>query len=310
MATRNLIVCLDGTWNEDASSEHTNVRKIYDVCNTKNQKPHYEEGVGTSFGEEFSGGVWAYNIDEQILGAYRFLVSRFSDTGWNKQDNKVFIFGFSRGAYAARLLAGLIDYCGVPAAQDDASKAWECFFKSDEKEARALNDEGRTFAIKIEMLGVWDTVQSSLYPDLNERKLPACVVKGYHAMAIDEKRKFFPVLKWDADPRVTQTWFSGVHCDIGGGNEKCGLSNITLLWMIDHAKNNHGLAFKDGVIDAIRIDPSCEIEESYVGKWKAFGENVREISIGENVDQTVMMRREAQIGYNPVNLPESPRYVA
>ena len=58
-------------------------------------------------------------------------------------------------------------------------------------------------------------VKTTTDEDCNDNKLSDCVVKGYHAMAIDEKRKFFPVLKWNTEALVTQIWFPGVHSDVG-----------------------------------------------------------------------------------------------
>jgi uncharacterized protein (DUF2235 family) len=139
---------------------------------------------------------------------------------WGKEDNKVFIFGFSRGAYAARRLAGLITQCGIPVKTGDVELAWQLYLKQDTLSAEALKQAERFFDIPVEMLGVWDTVKTTTDEDFNDNKLSDCVAAGYHAMAIDEKRKFSPVLKWKPEARVNQTWFSGVHSDVGGGLQR------------------------------------------------------------------------------------------
>ncbi|MCW8892244.1 MAG: DUF2235 domain-containing protein, partial [Deltaproteobacteria bacterium] len=111
---RKLIIGCDGTWNDTDTSALTNVAKILNACASRNQAVHYEEGVGTAHWEALPGGIYGKGLDRQILGAYRFLWRRFADKDWGKEANRVFIFGFSRGAYAARRLAGLISQCGVP----------------------------------------------------------------------------------------------------------------------------------------------------------------------------------------------------
>ncbi|TXL03566.1 hypothetical protein BMR09_14690 [Methylococcaceae bacterium CS3] len=146
-----------------------------------------------------------------------FLRRRFADKGWEREDNQIFIFGFSRGSYAARRLAGLITQCGIPVKAGDLDIAWQLYLKQDMQSTQALKDSGRLFDVSIEMLGVWDTVKTTTDSDFHDNLLPESVIKGYHAMAIDEKRLFFSVLQWQADPRIIQTWFSGVHSDVGGG---------------------------------------------------------------------------------------------
>ncbi len=121
---------------------------------------HYEEGVGTAHWEALPGGIYGKGLDRQILGAYRFLRKRFADTDWEKEENKVFIFGFSRGAYAARRLAGLISHSGVPKKTADVELAWQIYLKRDKASADALKEKGNLFDISVEVLGVWDTVKN------------------------------------------------------------------------------------------------------------------------------------------------------
>jgi len=308
--SRKLIIGLDGTWN-DTDSTATNVQKLLDACSKSkrnSQIVHYEEGVGTAFLEALSGGIYGEGLEEQILGAYRFLRNRYNDTSWERDENKVFIFGFSRGAYAARRLAGLITQCGVPADESDITLAWQLYIRRDTASTEELKQQGRLFGIQVKMLGVWDTVKTTTDDDFNDLKLPACVVKGYHAMAIDEKRTFFPVLKWDVEERVYQVWFPGVHSDVGGGYEKCELSDITLQWMIDRAYEN-GIIFKASAIRKLQKDPCGIIHESYEGKWLPLGTNARIIGDLEKVHISTKERMEGRAGYNPPNLPPKPDYV-
>jgi uncharacterized protein (DUF2235 family) len=304
--SRNLIIGCDGTWN-DTDSTATNVQKLLDACHGTNQVTHYEEGVGTAYWEGLPGGIYAKGLDQQILGAYRFLWRRFRDVDWQREENKVFIFGFSRGAYAARRLAGLIAQCGVPAKARDVNLAWQLYFRRDADSTEELKRQDRLFDIRVEMLGVWDTVKTTTDEDFNDFKLPACVAKGYHAMAIDEKRTFFPVLKWDEEARVSQMWFSGVHSDVGGGYTSCGLSDIALHWMIDKA-SQHSVRFKLSAVNKLLEDPSGMLHNSYDGIWLPFGASMRQIDESEKVHVSVKDRVEQTAGYYPPNLPANPSY--
>lgn len=304
---RNLIIGCDGTWNDTDESALTNVAKLLNACAAKNQVTHYEEGVGTAYWEALPGGIYGKGLDRQILGAYRFLHKRFADADCEREDNKVFIFGFSRGAYAARRLAGLIAHCGIPAKAGDVQLAWQLYLRRDLLSTKELKDKGRLFDISVEMLGVWDTVKTTTDEDFNDYKLPACVVKGYHAMAIDEKRTFFPVLKWDAEERANQIWFSGVHSDVGGGYGECGLSDIALHWMIDQACK-HGLRVKASAVNSLKEDPCGMLHDSYDGIWKAFGTSLRPIADVERVHVSTKERIEKLADYNPPNLSENPNY--
>lgn len=298
---RNLIIGCDGTWNDTAEPTVTNVVKILNACLSKNQVTHYEEGVGTAHWEALPGGIYGQGLDRQILGGYRFLRNRFADPDWDINENKVFIFGFSRGSYAARRLAGLIAMCGIPKKAADIQLAWNLYLNGDTVSIQALKDEGRLFDISIEMLGVWDTVKTTTDPDFNDNKLPKCVVSGYHAMAIDEKRKFFQVLKWNADPRVTQVWFSGVHCDVGGGYKETGLSDIALEWMLEKA-HSHGLGIKASAVNKLKKDPLCKLHDSYQGIWKPFGTKIRSIARNATVHDSVTSRLKKLSDYLPSNL--------
>ena len=305
---RNLIIGCDGTWNDTDESAVTNVVKLLGACIAKDQITHYEEGVGSAYWEALPGGIYGKGLDRQILGAYRFLRRRFAEKGRAREDNKVFIFGFSRGSYAARRLAGLIAQCGVPEKASDIELAWQLYCKQDIPSIEALKKQGRLFDIPVEMLGVWDTVKTTTDEDFNDNQLPDCVVKGYHAMAIDEKRKFFPVLEWNAEVRVTQMWFPGVHSDVGGGYNDCGLSDTALKWMIDHAYA-HGMRFKASAVEKLRTDPCDKLHDSCEGVWKAFGIRVRPIAKSAAVHTSTKERVQKMADYNPDNLPEEPKYV-
>lgn len=312
---RNLVIGCDGTWNEpeqasDGNPVPTNVVKFMRAMKSLNglQRKHYEKGVGTRAWEALPGGVYGYGLDKRVLGAYRFLRNRFADAEFKHKQNRVFILGFSRGAYTARRIAGLIAHSGIPKDSDDTELGWEIFREKNVETARALKQEGRFFSIPIEMVGVWDTVKATNDPDYHDETLPKRIKAGYHAMAIDERRKMFPVLRWKNDPRVLQAWFAGVHSDVGGGYAKPGLADITLEWMIYRA-HGHGLRFRQSYMDA-HVNPRANaiMHDSFKGIWKPLGENSRKILKTDFVHRSVTERLEKKPAYQPANLPENPRY--
>ncbi len=132
------------------------------------------------------------------------------------------------------------------------------------------------------------------------------VVAGYHAMAIDEKRKVFPVLRWDTDPRVTQVWFSGVHADVGGGYAQTGLSDIALQWMVLRGLD-HGLDFRQRDFYKLEPRPGGTLHQSYEGIWKVFGEEVRDVADADLIHPSVARRMDEVARYEPA-LPRNPRY--
>jgi len=304
--TRNLVIGCDGTWNDTDTGAPTNVVKILGACSSRNQEMHYEEGVGTAHMEALPGGIYGKGLDRQILGGYRFLRRRLQDSDWNRDQNRIFIFGFSRGSYAARRLAGLIAHSGIPVKAADVNLGWHLYLQQDHASMDVLREQGRFFDYPIEVLGVWDTVKTTNDPDFNDYKLPNGVVAGYHAMAIDEQRKFFPVLKWNADSRARQVWFAGVHSDVGGGYKETGLSDIAMQWMVDSAYA-HGLKLKGSAIAKLKKDPNGVAHDSLQGIWVPFGKKTRSIARSALVHRSVKKRMAS--GYAPRNLPGEPVFV-
>lgn len=307
-ATRNLVIGCDGTWNDNDTGAPTNVVKILGACINRNLEKYYIEGVGTAHWEALPGGIYGANIDRQILGAYNFLWKKFRDNNWQRDQNRIFVFGFSRGAYAARRLAGLVSFAGIPVKNKDRELGWNLYCNQDAESMAQLKSEGRFFDYPIEVLGVWDTVKTTTDRDFNDNKLPSAVVAGYHAMAIDEKRRFFPVLKWNANPRARQVWFAGVHSDVGGGYSETGLSDTALHWMIDSVYD-HKLPFKASVLNKLKTskNPNGELHDSYQGIWVPLGKKTRSISSTALVHESVQERM--QQGYSPGNLPSAPTFV-
>lgn len=221
---KRLAVFLDGTWNSVDSN--TNVWRMRALCASKSQdgRPqliYYSIGVNG-----FLGGVFGQGLDENIRLAYEWLIENYRD------GDEIFIFGFSRGAYAARALAGLIAIDGLLKAGSPigVSELFQRYKKGDEetiwklKEMQAASETGKmteqerwllkyTQPVNVKVIGVWDTVGSidlaagdipgisSSSFDYLQTGLRVHILNGYHALAIDEHRAKFAATLWDVHRR-------------------------------------------------------------------------------------------------------------
>ncbi len=262
---KRLVVCCDGTWQKLSSPYPTNVVKMAEAVKAMaadgvSQIVYYHEGLGT--GDPFNkltGGAFGWGIDQNIQSAYRFLCLNY-DPG-----DEIYLFGFSRGAYTVRSLAGLIRCSGLLSRQNirRAPEAYEIYRDRDRKLAekasatRDLND-GIRREVSITLLGCWDTVGQLGVPNqipllpigewLNQRyrfhdcELSKIIKNALHAVAIDEQRQVFNVTpmhknKGNSEQILRQAWFPGNHGCVGGGTEATrGLSDAALLWMMEQVK--------------------------------------------------------------------------
>ena len=308
VVAKNIVICCDGTGNEIGTTI-SNVLKLFRVLEKSDrQRVYYNPGVGT-IGHQNAwerlrqkaravfGLATGFGLDQDVLSAYRFLSQNF------EKGDKVWLFGFSRGAYTVRVLAGFLHVIGLlrPDQSNLAGYALSAYMRSSGKTARASSgshtnepgamaseDEagsplaeawhfGRVSgarAVRIEFVGVWDTVASVIVPR-NDRLLPdlqtlrftrtnPSVRRFRQAIAIDERRRMFRLNRW-VDPQpyrpnpfdpdsavdqdIQQVWFAGVHADIGGGypEAESGLSKFPLQWMIEEA-HTHGLHMNRAMI--------------------------------------------------------------
>jgi len=247
------------------------VRKLYlMLVDYATQLKYYDSGVGTDGTpfEHFFGGTMGDGLFEKVQDGYGF-VSYVWDVG-----DEIYIFGFSRGAYTARSLAGMLAAFGVPTKNLDnrtVKRVFDAYRIGDHdqrlKAKAELSAEYGLAEVKVRMVGVWDTVGAlgipgHLFGDFDQAKygfldttLNPCIQNAFHAISLDERRASFSPTLWtnpdgssrNNDDQVQQVWFPGVHCDVGGSYAQCDLSNITLRWMIDNAKRC-GLVFDDGAV--------------------------------------------------------------
>lgn len=297
---KNIILCCDGT-NNEATSDSTNVLRLYRMLvRDESQLTYYDGGVGTladpaaisAFRKVLSRRLDAaigMGIRDNFCHAYRFLARNY------QPGDKIFLFGFSRGAYTVRALAGAIHLFGLPRPELDglAALAWAAFANDDGTFTTSRRfGGGRRFKkafsvdppVSVHFVGVWDTVASFGWI-WNFRTLPhtadnPSIVHARHALAIDERRACFQANHFRPDAatsnkQIKQVWFPGVHSDVGGGypENESALSKISLEWMLREARAQ-GLLLDDVRIDDLirgkgrsAPDPAGEAHESLNGLW-------------------------------------------
>jgi len=249
--SKRIVFCADGTW--DSAQNDTNVYKLFKATPiTSDQIAFYDDGVGSDGTplEKLAGGAIGDGLFQKIKDGYTKIAHVY------EPNDEIFIFGFSRGAFTARSLAGMIAICGLPTASFDdnlLNAAFQAYRHPNQRAAllASLNNYA-LFDAKIKMVGVWDTVGSLGIPALFGKVDPVLygfldtslhpdVLSAYQALAIDERRQEFPPTLWTppsppiAGQVLEQVWFCGVHCDVGGGYPETGLSDITLNWMMGKA---------------------------------------------------------------------------
>jgi uncharacterized protein (DUF2235 family) len=285
---KRLVVCCDGTWQKLSQPYPTNVVKTASCVLPRDgdgaaQIVFYDQGVGTdqSFAPRTAsvfGGAFGQGLEENICEAYRFIIFNY------EPGDDIFVFGFSRGAYTARSLCGLIDCVGILRRAEclRANEAFRFYVANrDGGQANALarfaayTHDRASAPQPIAFLGVWDTVGARGIPDslpgsrffnrqydFHSVSLTDSVRSARHAVAIDERRKAFPACVWDnvgapnapaagagdAAQPCQQLWFVGDHGNVGGGVEGDGLSNISLVWVLE-GSSDAGLA-----LDPVQVD--------------------------------------------------------
>lgn len=254
--SKNIVYCSDGTWNGPSSKTNVWLLRQMLADNGVTQCAIYDSGVGFTgrFLSRLRAGAFGDGLVKNIGEGYASIAKVY------RPGDRIFLFGFSRGAYTARSLAGMVAYCGLPANGFSADSVAAAFTAYRERQpGMPWTHRPADFVdAHIEMIGVWDTVGAMGVPGalfgnqipaeikFQNRTLHPDVRAGYHAIAIDERRRQFVPTLWDAPApgqTIEQVWFTGVHCDVGGGRRlrSTSLSEITLAWMVDKAIR-HGVA--------------------------------------------------------------------
>jgi len=320
---KRIVSLIDGTWNEEGKGNDTNIAKLdpnYAKAGAPLIRPRaadgtkqiafYHDGVGSDpdLLKHLLGGAIGIGLKKIVQDAYRHIAENYA------RGDELHILGFSRGAYAARALAGLIGASGIQASVDpqnldtvfdavwnhfrvdpDVRQGKKAAGSSDQKAIDTFNKVAAQNTIdpnpRIKCVGVFDTVGSYGVPagiglaalgryftlaflGFHDTEIGQHVDIGLHAVAVDERRRPFVPTFWTAPKakppttHVEQTWFAGVHCNIGGGYQDAGLSDQALIWMIARMQALTGLEFDIARVKAVtQPNPVGNIEDSAKGWW-------------------------------------------
>lgn len=316
--SKNIVMCCDGTGNEYGSN-NTNVVKLYEaIVRDANQIAFYDPGVGTfSFlGRQLGrrvgrtlGKAFGAGLQQNIEDAYRYLMARY------EPGDKLFLFGFSRGAFTVRALAGMLNRCGLLQKGSRNLVPYASRIYNDRRRHGMAPGFKRTYSHDCcpHFIGVWDTVGSMGWfwgRKFFDSKLNHDVKYGYQAVSIDERRRKFPVSLWSEDAKaddqtIQQVWFAGCHSDVGGWHRDAGLSDIALKWMLLKAEDQ-GLRLKRDWCGALAPDPAGCIHPSRTGLWRLWRPTPRAIPQGAQIHESALSRMNDQsLGYAPGNLPKA-----
>lgn len=310
---KTLVICIDGTWNapnqtdkdpvtQEESTTKSNVIKTWEGITQQKlnaSRPYgtiaklaaidgeamYLNGVGSRGSQkkrDFDGSTGT-GTAERIIDAYRFIAER-----WEEGD-KIFAFGFSRGAFAVRSAMGFLNHVGLPLTRaitkiDDIYDLFTCY-----RENTAAPDWTHKNA-KVDFIGVWDTVGALAFGESlnNYHQLsPSNTLCVRQALALDEIRKQFVPEYWNHNGNVDcrEVWFSGAHSNIGGGYVDDDLSDIALFWMLQHAKEkglDTDLTQVEGWDTAL---PLGQIRNSYNEFWENIG--IGKLIMGLHLEQKI-----------------------
>jgi uncharacterized protein (DUF2235 family) len=305
----------------------TNVCRFYESVRERDkngiqQVKWYDEGVGSKWYDRYIGGAIGAGLEINIIQGYEYLANHYED------GDDVYVLGFSRGAYTARSLVGMIRNCGLIYPKHltlRVAMAYGIYRTRDDgadSMTAKLLRQAFSRAIKVKFIGVWDTVGALGIPldvlsdakmkfyEFHDTKLCSLVENACQAIAIDEHRLDYEVCLWEpaaSTQSLEQRWFMGAHCDVGGGYKDRRLSDLTLRWMQDKAAAL-GLA----------VDPVTVGAQNYLGEFtdsyaRFLGgvyakKNARHYrAIGgtrfgnETVDESVTRRRKQDRDYEPQN---------
>jgi uncharacterized protein (DUF2235 family) len=336
------IVCIDGTWNQpgqrdrdpiSAKEEATssNVVRTWEALADRplartfyygsiapirpkilftgvEGEVIYLSGIGTSgtVKHQLLEGATGTGTSERIRDAYRFLAQRYHS------GDRIFGFGFSRGAFAIRSLAGFLDLAGLPTEprslkEEELMEIYEAYM-----DARPIDKSFYgTVDTAVDFLGVWDTVGALAFGRTLgnfHRISPPNVKRVAHALALDEERERFEPAFWErpatGETRVDEVWFSGCHTNIGGGYIDPNLSNISLFWMLQSARDAGLPLDSRGIAGFDVTNPRALQRDSYKEFYEGMGligkipvsfnlkKEPRAIRAGQRIHQSVIERMQ------------------
>jgi uncharacterized protein (DUF2235 family) len=274
--SKNIVICSDGTGQSYAGTD-SNVLRLYTLASKKapQQITCYDPGIGTlplptgrtRLGrwirhlEELSFGV---GLIDNLVELYAYLMRHYTP------GDRIYLFGFSRGAFTVRALAGMLHVCGLLRPDDEHLLQYAAgIYQTSEHRIRLhrrsrglpvhqktprgapidhaiVDDDARRFKSRlaqnctVAFMGIWDTVKA--YGWIWPRSFPALrhnpsVLAVSHAVSLDEQRSNFQMTGWgDRHHRIKEVWFAGDHSDVGGGHPGAStLADASLAWMLGEA---------------------------------------------------------------------------
>ena len=309
---RHLVYFIDGTWlwaaSDNSLDVYSNVYRLNTLLDADDadghaQIVHYSRGLGAVHGiKKYTAGAFAYGIDELVADLYVNICSNY------EPGDKIYIFGFSRGAVVARALTGLLSH-GILEAHhiNKFAHVWASFTGRGEvllpglPQISLVNEDGSeqkpieytSYCAernpKIEFVGVFDTVvggqgiaEIAQRLRLSARLVQPNVKHAVQLLAIDETRTFFTPVFWTGlggpekkgQPRRTleQIWMPGVHSDVGGAYNKRHLGNLALLTMIDRVIAKTSLSFDLKQCKKLQVLPDggelVRIHDEFNAAWR------------------------------------------
>ena len=277
--SKNIVVLSDGTGNGAAKAQKTNVWRLYRALDLHDpgQIAFYDDGVGSRDGwfSKVLGGAFGFGLKHNVLEMYKFLCRNYRPAGDDREADRIYLFGFSRGAFTVRVLASFIQMAGLIDARGLGKGELDRLARANYSHYRRQYQGGWLYRIlvgiffrkldcrkdyipDIEFLGVWDTVDAYALPmdelamiwhklvypiRFTNFDLSGCVKKARHAISLDDERHTFHPLLWnEPDPPTAdleQVWFAGVHTNVGGGYPDDSLALVTLDWMMGECESNN-----------------------------------------------------------------------
>jgi uncharacterized protein (DUF2235 family) len=287
--SKNIAIFSDGTGNSSAKLFKTNVWRLYEALDLfgPEQIAYYDDGVGTSSFKPYAilGGALGLGLKRNVKHIYAFL-SRAYQPG-----DRIYAFGFSRGAFTIRILIGLVFNQGLARGSTEAelwenvnAKWWAYRKRARTRVMRKLRPRGekRTDGaeVKFTFVGLWDTVNAYGLPadeltrawdeyvwplSMNDRIPCNNVEKAFHALSIDDERNAFHPVLWTetGEPqnatsthldqeKISQVWFAGVHANVGGGYPDDSLAYVPLYWIMNEARRR-GLDFQYNKLPSTQV---------------------------------------------------------